>query len=71
LAPYFRANAGRLRDRLLGAPMLSHDLFDGAAIAKLLDEHEAGAFDHAQAIWLLLAFEGFLFSLSPAAETIA
>jgi asparagine synthase (glutamine-hydrolysing) len=70
LAPYFRANAGRLRERLLGAPMLSHELFDGAAIARLLDEHEAGAFDHAQAIWLLLAFEGFLFSLSQTAETV-
>ncbi len=68
LAAYFRANAGRLRGRLLGAPMLSHDLFDGAAIARLLDEHAAGAFDHAQAIWLLLAFEGFLYSLPPEAE---
>jgi asparagine synthase (glutamine-hydrolysing) len=60
LAPYFRANAGRLRARLLDGPMLAHDLFDGGAIARLVAEHEAGAFDHAQPIWLLLAFEGFL-----------
>ena len=71
LAPYFRANAGRVRDRLLGPIMLSHDLFDGDGIARLIDEHSAGAFDHAQAIWLLLAFEGFLHMLqapSPAPE---
>jgi asparagine synthase (glutamine-hydrolysing) len=65
LAPYFRANIGRLRERLLGEVMLSQGLFDGAAIARVIDEHGAGAFDHAQAIWLLLAFEGFLFDLSP------
>jgi asparagine synthase (glutamine-hydrolysing) len=65
LAPYFRANAARLRDRLLGDVMLSHGLFDAAAIARVIDEHSAGAFDHAQAIWLLLAFEGFLHDLSP------
>jgi asparagine synthase (glutamine-hydrolysing) len=68
LAPYFRANDGRLRARLLGENMLSHDLFDGAAIARVLDEHVSGAFDHAQAIWLLLAFEGFLYSLPHAAN---
>jgi asparagine synthase (glutamine-hydrolysing) len=64
LAPYFRAHAARLRDRLLGDVMLSHGLFDATAIARVIDEHSAGAFDHAQAIWLLLAFEGFLYDLS-------
>jgi asparagine synthase (glutamine-hydrolysing) len=64
LAPYFRASAARLRARLLDGAMLDHGLFDGAAIARLIAEHEAGAFDHAQAIWLLLAFEGFLHGLA-------
>ncbi len=63
LAPYFRANTGRLRERLLSGPMLGSGLFDGAAITRLIDEHSAGAFDHAQAIWLLLAYEGFLHAL--------
>jgi asparagine synthase (glutamine-hydrolysing) len=70
LAPYFRANAARLRDRLLAGPMLSHGLFDEAGIARLLAEHETRAFDHAQAIWLLLAFEGFLHALSSAAAPV-
>jgi asparagine synthase (glutamine-hydrolysing) len=64
LAPYFRANPERLRFRLLGDTMQSHDLFDATAIGRLLDEHSAGVFDHAQAIWLLLAFEGFLHNQS-------
>lgn len=60
LAPFFRAHAGRLRERLLGSHMLSAGLFDAEAIAGLIDRHEDGRHDHAQPIWLLLAFEGFL-----------
>ena len=37
------------------------------ALARLLDEHEAGAFDHSGTIWLLLVFEGFLASEMDAA----
>jgi asparagine synthase (glutamine-hydrolysing) len=62
LAPLFRRDAARVRDRLLGPTMLESGLFDAAAIGRLLDEHSAGAFDHAQTIWLLLAFEGFLYA---------
>jgi asparagine synthase (glutamine-hydrolysing) len=42
--------------------MLDSGLFQGRAIARLLDEHEAGHNDHAQALWSLLVFEGFLAS---------
>jgi asparagine synthase (glutamine-hydrolysing) len=62
LAPLFRRDAGRVRARLLDAPMLDSGLFDAASIGRLVDEHASGAMDHAQVIWLLLAFEGFLYS---------
>ena len=68
LAPLFRAQAGRLRARLLDGPMLDCGLFDRAAIARLIDAHAAGGHDHAQVIWLLLAFEGFLQTELSAAE---
>jgi asparagine synthase (glutamine-hydrolysing) len=61
LAPLFRRDATRVRARLLGAPMLDSGLFDAAAIARAIDEHTAGVFDHSQMLWLLLAFEGFLY----------
>ena len=57
----------RVRAVLLGEAFLSHDLFDAAAIGRVLDEHAAGSMNHAQAIWLLLAFEGFLHTLDAAA----
>ena len=64
LAPLFRRDIARVRDRLLGDAMLESGLFDGAAIARLLDQHAQGKFDHSQIIWLLLAFEGFLADLA-------
>ena len=64
LAPLFRREAGRLRGLLLGPFMLECGLFDPAGITRLLDEHGSGRFDHTQAIWLLLAFEGFLVALN-------
>ena len=63
LAPLFRLERARVRGLLLGPFMMESGLFDGAAIGRLLDEHESGRFDHAQVIWLLLAFEGFLAAL--------
>jgi asparagine synthase (glutamine-hydrolysing) len=50
----------RLRGVLLGETMLGWDLFDAGAIAQMLDEHEAGRFNHESPLWLLLVFEGFL-----------
>ena len=70
LSPTLRTQMARVRDLLLGPVMLDSLLFDAGAIARLLDAHESGARDHAQAIWLLLAFEGFLAALAttPAAH---
>ena len=59
-AATFRREAGRLRERLLGPAMLDSGLFQDAAIARVLDEHERGAFNHAGLLWDLLVFEGFL-----------
>ncbi len=59
-AALFRAEAARLRARLLGPLMGDCGLFSLAAIARLIDEHAAGGSDHGQKLWLLLAFEGFL-----------
>ncbi len=55
-----RRQGAKLRARLLGAPMLDAGLFDAAAIARLIEEHEGGGADHAQPLWHLLAIEGFL-----------
>ena len=63
LAPLFRSHVARLRTLLLGETMLDSGLFDADAIDRLLDAHASGA-DHAQTIWLLLAFEGFLAHLA-------
>jgi asparagine synthase (glutamine-hydrolysing) len=60
LAPAFRSQAPLLRARLLGEPMLASGLFCGQEIARLIDAHESGRADHAQKLWLMLAFEGFL-----------
>jgi asparagine synthase (glutamine-hydrolysing) len=63
LAPLLRREMPRVRGLLLGPLMLESGLFDAAGIARLLDAHQEGRYDHAQLIWLLLAFEGFLASL--------
>jgi asparagine synthase (glutamine-hydrolysing) len=62
LGGVLRGGIARVRSRLLGSVMLDSGLFQGRAIARLLDEHEAGHNDHAQALWSLLVFEGFLAS---------
>ncbi len=55
-----RRGIARVKARLLGAPMLDSGLFDRAAVARLIEEHEGGGSDHAQALWHLLVIEGFL-----------
>jgi asparagine synthase (glutamine-hydrolysing) len=60
LTGLFRAEAARLRSRLLSGKMADCGLFDGAAIEQLITQHEQGRSDHATPLWLLLAFEGFL-----------
>ncbi len=66
LAAPFRAGIGGAQ-RLLGAPMLDSGLFERPALARLLDEHEAAAFDHSTVLWQLLVFEGFLAHEAPGA----
>jgi asparagine synthase (glutamine-hydrolysing) len=63
----FRHGAAEVRARLLGAPMLDSGLFDAAALSRLVAEHESGRFDHTQALWQLLVFEGFLAADAPSA----
>jgi asparagine synthase (glutamine-hydrolysing) len=60
LADQLRAGAHTLRTRLLAGPMQDSGLFDRPALARLIDEHEAGSFDHAQKLWSLVMVEGFL-----------
>jgi asparagine synthase (glutamine-hydrolysing) len=74
LAPQFRGlGAERVRKRLAAAHFRDSGLFDMPAVAKLLEQHEFGAFDHNQAIWSLLMFEGWLKSVhtAPAAVPVA
>jgi asparagine synthase (glutamine-hydrolysing) len=74
LAPQFRsAGAARVRSRLTGQAFRDSGLFDNAAVARLVDQHESGAFDHNQAIWQLLMFDGWLKSVhtAPAAAPIS
>ncbi|MDB5379168.1 MAG: putative asparagine synthase [Rubritepida sp.] len=56
----FRERSGELRHRLRSEAMRDSRLFDPAAVDRLVDAHEAGAGDHAQALWQLLVLEGFL-----------
>jgi asparagine synthase (glutamine-hydrolysing) len=60
LGGVLRRESARVRARLLGEGMLDSGLFDAAGIGRLVTEHESGVVNHAQPIWLLLAFEGFL-----------
>ncbi len=60
LAAEFRRKSAIVRDRLLGDVMLDSRLFQPAALARLLDQHDAGTYDHSAVLWLLMVFEGFL-----------
>jgi asparagine synthase (glutamine-hydrolysing) len=74
LAPQFRGlGAARARKRLASQHFRDSGLFDQVAVAKMLEQHEFGAFDHNQAIWSLLMFEGWLKSVhtAPAAVPMA
>ncbi|WP_426955474.1 asparagine synthase (glutamine-hydrolyzing) [Muricoccus radiodurans] len=60
IADPLRARIATVRARLTGAAMQDSGLFDVAALARLAEEHGSGRFDHGQALWQLLVFEGFL-----------
>jgi asparagine synthase (glutamine-hydrolysing) len=46
-----------VRDSILGPRARARGLFDPAPLARLVDEHEAGAANHADRLWLLLNLE--------------
>ena len=45
--------------------------FDEASVETMIGQHESGRSDHAAALWLLLAFEGFLFADAAVGTTVA
>ena len=55
----FRAKAGQLRSILGGPAILESGMFDPGALRRLVDEHEAGHFDHSQILWQLLVLAGW------------
>lgn len=71
LAAELRRAAPRLRSVLLGPAMLDTGWFDGAALGRMIDQHEAGQADHAWKLWHLLVLEGFLARHAGAARTTA
>jgi len=60
LAAWFR---GPLRDRvrhaLLGPELLDTGLFAPEEVRRLVDQHQAGRWDHSAPLWALLTFAGF------------
>jgi asparagine synthase (glutamine-hydrolysing) len=61
LAAWFRGLLRqRLRETLSGPVLCESGLFDMAAIAALLDQHQSGERDHSAALWTLSMFESFL-----------
>lgn len=61
LARWFRGPLReRVRESLLGGALADSRFFDLTTIARLLDQHQSGASDHAATLWQLLMFETFL-----------
>ena len=61
LASWFRGPLRqRLRETFCGSAFCELGLFDVAAIATLLDQHQSGERDHSAALWTLSMFESFL-----------
>jgi asparagine synthase (glutamine-hydrolysing) len=49
-----------VRRRLLDGPLTDSGYFDPDMVRRLVDEHTAGRRDHAQPLWALMTFAGFL-----------
>lgn len=61
LARWFRGPLRqRVRDALLGGPMLDSGMFDPATMRQLVEQHEAGTRDFSTPIWTMLMFDAFL-----------
>jgi asparagine synthase (glutamine-hydrolysing) len=50
----------RVRDELLGGPILETGWFDRDVIRQIVEQHESGLRDHSTPIWVLLMFDAFL-----------
>jgi hypothetical protein len=59
-----------VRERLGGAAFRDCGLFDPKAVSAMVERHESGDFDHNQAIWQLLMFDGWLKSVHTAPATV-
>jgi asparagine synthase (glutamine-hydrolysing) len=61
LARWFRGPLRqRVRDELLGGPMLETGWFNRDTIRQIVEQHESGMRDHSTPIWVLLMFDAFL-----------
>ncbi len=61
LARWFRGPLRqRVRDDLLGGPLLETGWFNRDAIRQIVEQHESGSRDHSTPIWVLLMFDAFL-----------
>ena len=61
LARWFRGPLRqRVRDSLLGGPMLDSGWFNPATIRRIVEQHESGVRDHSTPIWSLLMYDAFL-----------
>lgn len=61
LARWFRGPLRqRVRDQLLGGPMLDTGWFDRDTLHRLVEQHETGRRDHSTPLWVLLMFDAFL-----------
>jgi asparagine synthase (glutamine-hydrolysing) len=49
----------RVREALLGPQLLDSGLFDPDGVRRLVDDHQAGRWDHSAPLWSLLMFAGF------------
>lgn len=50
----------RVRNAVLGTPLLDTGLFDAGTLRKLLDQHQSGARDHSAPLWSVLMFDAFV-----------
>jgi asparagine synthase (glutamine-hydrolysing) len=61
LARWFRGPLRqRLRDAVLGEPLLSTGWFEEPYLRHLVDTHQNGTRDYSSPLWTLLMFEAFL-----------
>jgi asparagine synthase (glutamine-hydrolysing) len=72
LARWFRGPLRqRVRDELLGGPLLETGWFSRDTIRQVVEQHESGRRDHSTPIWVMLMFDAFLRNVySPAGSQV-